>query len=587
MAYTHAITCSLYRGIKGYNPPDYYCNIGSKELAEYFISNPYYSADCKYVIDASLGKVTVNAGEQNTDETRTYPFLDICDTIVIADKTETTQYYVGKIVQRKLVAKETYEFIFSVDWYSSSALNFWMNSTIIDEQITSEYPVLYADNILYRRSSWGRFTYDDEGFVSRTHNIEYKTLKIYAANELSKLSKLFDGTSFYLLTCYACDAADSTTSIPFWFMSGPFEDKFPISMTPLNVINTYNYARTQAGESEINIGTFNPNNVLYFGCFITSMPVQCFPYSWCGVFIKNVTYGVSFQSYVLGKDNKLDYIYRANGNRDSYLYHDAVSPSDMHRYYIADIDGLPLLEYPKNVTTGTRELYHVYFNDDVNSPSLTFVCDSTVGVPSKRSFSIMARPLTYMRDNYAIYNAEQRIYNQEQRSLAATTNLVNGLTGAASEGAMMNAFSRSGGLSKGMIGGGVATIGAVVNYAYTELYANKEQTRIEDNYAKNQADTLMFSTDINQHIQLGGLIHEYYDDDTIKAIDNYHKKFGYKDDTVSEGYLWFATDNPEEFYIQADVMMSPGLRKEVDQYVQKMFSYGVRFYNPAINTSGE
>lgn len=539
---------SLFRYIDGYNPPNQYILLQSSNDVTTFKNSGSPVAtlfEATYNIDGSLAEVTLSSSKSS----------GIYDTtIIMIEDYDTWQFYVGNVVKRTRVSADVVKFLINIDWYTSA---FCTAYSMHGDTPTDYLPK--ADHYMERRSKNGRFTYKDEGFKPRS--IMNKRSDLYVTIDSNKYNLFYtnSGGDITYILIYRMSAENCTLWIGYY-------DTFSIGDEFKNAKALWEGYCTSRGITTN--ATFNSKNVIFFGVF--PMNYHIIP-----------TENVYDSKYIdFGKVGLYEHAVTTAAPPTKHVtmkFPTAVS-KDYDRYEIRDIDGSVLFEYKVGVNSDeiTSDFDYVdsYLNFDIVTPSLTFVT-SNVYYSGSRTFTITAKPVTEFIDTESVYNAEQRVYNQEMRSFTALNNLVSGLTGSLTEGAMMSAFSRSSGTQKGVIGGGVSAIGAGINYAYTELYANKKQTEIEDKNAKMQADTLLFSSDVTFLTSSGGVWEVKYDDDTISQITKYQSEYGYQSDAIKTDLV--LNDSTFDGYIQADITMQGGFRKEVEDYICKMFSYGITF----------
>ena len=538
----------MYQKIDGYNPPNQYKLITSASDVEELLTvgDNDYSCKGKYAINGSLASVDIITTEDYSGNTN----IRTDYSIVCVQADGIKEFFIGNIVKREILSPTSVRFIFNIDWYTSQFCTayFYSNKSIVPT----------AHHFIERRSSNGRFTYKDEGFKPRIKMSSHSDLKVTIDNTKYKLFYSASGDPITYILIYRMTVENATLWIG-------YNSTFSITDKFKNAKEVWDGFCTSYG---ITTNTeFNSKNVVFFGFF--PMDYHIIPrdtivgdyitFGYVSIYEKAVQYACPPTKYV-------------------GMTLPRMVSKDYDRYEIRDIDGSVLFEYKVGVNydeaVNDFKYADAYLNFDVVTPSLTIQLPN-VYYSGAKSFTITAKPVTEFIDTEAVYNAEQRVYNQEMRSFTALNNLVSGLTGSLTEGAMMSAFSRSSGLEKGIIGGGVSAIGTVINYGYTELYANKKQTEIEDRNAKIQADTLLFSSDVSLQASTGGLWEVKYDSYTITQITNYQSMYGYQSDSIKTNLA--LNDSTLAGYIQADITMEGGLRKEVEDYICKMFSYGITF----------
>lgn len=546
----------LYQKIDGYNPPNYYKLITSKADVENFlrIGTTDYSCSGKYNIDGSLASVVIDTSKDYSGVTNIRKDYSI----ICIQANAINEFFIGNIVKREILTNTSVRFLINIDWYTSQFCTayFYGNSAVTPK----------ASIYMERRSSLGRFDYIDDRFTPK-----YRVIKnVRNVKWSSDTSSTFTRNLFVTSETKACLLLiynDTATNTVHWI-----GETFRTYMDPVDPFQMWTvYYITRLNTTSVPTKQeFNSSQVLFYG-YIPVDP-DCLHHEWYddvneGMYCFNpvTVVGTNFSS---SADPRGVEIIAIEFNCTS---------TDMDSFTLRDNDGTIIWDIPKGIGI-TRVLYDVYFNPNISTPSITFASiDNTSRYNEQLTFSITVKPLTYLMDAESVYYAEQRVYNQEMRSFTNLNQLVSGLRGSVTEGAMMGAFSRSNGLTKAGIGGGASAAATVFNYAYTELYANKRQTEIEDKQSKVQADTLLFSSNLSVlSLDNMGLWEIKYDEDTIQQINNFHSVYGYQSDYVGAG---IALNNTDVFkgYIQADIILDGGLRKEIEDYISKMFSYGITF----------
>lgn len=562
-------TIYLYQKIDGYNPPNQYKLITRTSDVEELLTvgDNDYSCKGKYAINGSLASVDIITTEDYNGNTN----IRTDYSIVCVQADGIKEFFIGNIVKREILSPTSVRFIFNIDWYTSQFCTayFYASGKVVPT----------ASAYMERRASRGkRFMYLDDGFKPITKRVT-----------ITK-SPLFMGGYIQQLLVYN----EPTTNTIHWVI------RENVKVTSDNVYNApisakkmwmyYQDVHFRSGTASVTPYEFNPKNVLFFGYFPISIGYIPFYDSKLSSWDESPDLipshmGYAWLNYVDSYSNPEDH------SNDKFLFASPVvkveektinfgefTSTDMDEYTLRDVDGTVLFNFPKGVEFKSDMKVDCWVNPDTNTPSITYRFKDLSNFDTP-SFTIVAHEWTYLVDAEQVYNAEQRVYNQEMRSFTNLNQLVSGLRGSVTEGAMMYAFSRNSGPTKGMIGGGVSASATVFNYTYTELYANKRQTEIEDKNAKVQSDTLLWSTKVNCGATVNaGVWCVSYDTDTKSFIDAYHSLYGYVSNYVGNNIALNDT-NIMSGYIQADIILAGGLRKEIEDYISKMFSYGITFSN--------
>lgn len=565
---TDTDTIFLYQKIDGYNPPNYYKLITTKADVENFlrISTNDYSCSGKYNIDGSLASVVIDTSKDYSGVTNIRKDYSI----ICIQANAINEFFIGNIVKREILTGTSVRFLINIDWYTSQFCTayFYGNGAVTPK----------ASTYMERRASRGkRFRYLDDGFKPITKSVT-----------ITKSPLFMDGYIQQLLVYN-----EPTTNTIHWVI------RENVKVTSDNVYNApisakkmwmyYQDVHFRSGKYAVTPYEFNPKNVLFFGYFPISIGYIPFyaskSSSWDESSDSFLHMDYAWLNYVDSYSNPEDH------SNDKFLFVSPVvkveektinfgefTPTDMDEYTLRDVDGTVLFNFPKGVEFKSDMKVDCWVNPDTNTPSITYRFKDLSNFDTA-SFTIVAHEWTYLVDAEQVYNAEQRVYNQEMRSFTNLNQLVSGLRGSVTEGAMMYAFSRNSGATKGLMGGGASAAATVFNYAYTEVYANKRQTEIEDKNAKAQSDTLLWSTKVNcGAIVNAGVWCVSYDTDTKSFIDAYHTLYGYVSNYVGNNIALNDT-NIMSGYIQADIILAGGLRKEIEDYISKMFSYGITFSN--------
>ena len=536
----------LFSVIDGYNPPNDYLIIDSKDKAMSLLDKADIAMDFipSYTITNGLAEIVLSY--------KSDPKTLNATVIAVADN-NTNEIVIGNVITRKPLNDSACMYTVNIDWYTSSLLTQYINFE------TPVLPVIIRGN--ERRSITGRYRYSDDGIKPKNKRIEITTyMKVdYSALDDSNGTDVFGPSSLLIYH-------DANTNTDHWLH---FDYNYDSSTGLKNVWLLY--CNMQEINSKSASRTFNPKNITFFGLLPVSFGIIEY------LAIDKLAHIGLINSVLRNKNNEFMISHEPFGATRTTLRFqkdDAEFMStDAVEYTINDIDGMPIYQFPKGVAIKSTKVA-ISVNTDINTPSVSFKFENWVH-SDNISFTLTARPLTSYIDTEQVYNAEQRVYNQQMRSLQAVNNLVGGLTSASTEGALVGGFSRKGNpYMKGGLAAGIGIASAVAGYGYQVLYADKEQTKIEDRQARVTADTALFSSSLNVATLRPGLYITYYDAETISIINDYHALYGYQSDNMIK-------DKPinafAKGYIKADIIMKEGLRKEQEDYICKMFGYGVTF----------
>lgn len=533
----------LFSVIGGYNPPNDYLIINSKDKAIALLDKADIAMDFipSYSISNGVAEIVISHKSDLNALKATV--------IAVADN-NTNDIVIGNVITRKTLNDTACLYTVNIDWYTSTILScyFYDNENAL--------PVIARG--IVRRSTSSKYFFKDEGIKPLHKRVSITGIKCDYVDSDGQRQTTSLNVRFYFMVYH-----ENTTNTDHWIArTGSFDCK--------QAWDLY--------QDEMRIGknkrhTYDPNTLSFYGYIVSGIDYLNAEKLGGGIYLLNsvVTNGD-------GDNKDFELSYEPFGGKKLTLRFDDFISYDYDEVTINDVDGLPLFSFPKGVKIGKTEVI-AYLNPDVNTPSITYRFepdyDSQSWVADNLSFTIMARPVTSYIDANQVYNAEQRVYNQQMRSLQAINNLVGGLTSASTEGALVGGFSRKGNpFKKGGLAMGIGIASAVIGYAYQTLYADKEQTKIEDSQALVSVDTLLFSSALNTYNLHFGLYHTKYDDETINNIKLYQSQYGYQ----SDEHLINTTVNMfPRGYIQTDIQLKPGLCKEVEDYICKMFSYGVTF----------
>lgn len=533
----------LFSVIGRYNPPNDYLIINTKDKAIALLDKADIAMDFipSYSISNGVAEIVISHKSDLNALKATV--------IAVADN-NTNEIVIGNVITRKTLNDTACLYTVNIDWYTSTILScyFYDNENAL--------PVIARG--IVRRSTSSKYFFKDEGIKPLHKKVSITGIKCDYVDSDGQTQTTSLNARFYFMVYH-----ENTTNTDHWIArTGNFDCKQIWEMYQ-------NLMRIGKNKQH----PYDPNTLSFYG-YITSGIVY--------LNAEKLDYGTYLLNSVVtnGDDDNKDFesSYEPLGGSELTLRFNDFISYDYDEVTINDVDGLPLFSFPKGVKIGKTKVI-AYVNPDVNTPSITYRFDpgqdSQSWVTDNLSFTIMARPVTSYIDANQVYNAEQRVYNQQMRSLQAVNNLVGGLTSAGTEGALVGGFSRKGNpFKKGGLAMGIGIASALIGYAYQTLYADKEQTKIEDSQALVSADTLLFSSALNTLNLHFGLYHTKYDDETINNIKLYQSQYGYQ----SDEHLINTTVNMfPSGYIQTDIQLKPGLRKEQEDYICKMFSYGVTF----------
>ena len=593
--------CYIGMGAKNYSPPDYYRTLDSKQSAQAFINELKTSPTSQgyniHSIDNNLGRVIAEGSEISMG--MAYGVVLIQEHYTLTnDKTTISydSYYIGTVDDVRRISQTTFEIKYTVDWFTTSVVNYWVNTNNQGTIDSTLRPV--AKEIVYRRLTDGEFKYSDENITP--YEIDFKKLNSikaeFTANGQLQTLDLFTtegqgsqrdySPHMYYLRYH--DAPNDTDYTIFCRSTNNVD----YTINPETIITAFN----KISDLE-DITKYNPNNVIFYGeCVINSSIARFF----------NWTYSYTYQSdtdtdfviYVVDDQKSIKdvrhfdiilenvklYCVPDEGDEDSYL------ATDYNKLSILAPNGTELFQIPrgKRFVNGDDALtVNIHIAGPINAPYLYFdIISPSWCKNNTKSFSIPLNTVPFYVDSYKVYFAEERQYSMDMRNLQAINDLASGVIGGVNQGAMISAFSRTGArtgkqaMDKGVIGGGIGILGAGLMFGYQQLYANKEATRIEDNYNRNKPDTLAMTGDYPINLNdKAGLYAYAYDAVTVNNIKKYQEVFGYQTNLIQSN----VNLDSLEGYVQADVIfdnystsakVNP-VPNVIKQYIKDMFNYGI------------
>lgn len=599
----------VQKGIKGYNPPDYYRTLNAKADAEAFKfefkSNPIKGQECMHSMDNNMGRAVITASNPIQREAMHVILIEVKD---IRETYTLTDFYVGVIDKINNLSSTQIEVTYTIDWYTSYALNYW--ELVGDTYIRNSTPSLKASTVLYRRLSAGEFDYKDEGFIPRsisnkTNGILYSFDNGQTEDSLFKNGNPDSPNSITYLMVYHNNASNTTHWIVYHtnysgeYYGGKCEPKimWEAYCRLIGVSNNY---------------TFDGSSVIYYGiCPINAdlLLHNLQPYT-------SSNNGPAYVGHENGDYYILNRVFLTISPADHFartlpIKYSVYGPNqtlklrcanpgagvctDYNVIRIINQDGSILYEVPRGLSIDSYDdgfSFGIYIGGPDNCPYIMIhPLNPKFTEYNQLSISIPFIDVTYYTDAYSIYLAQERQYAIDMRNLQSINELVSGVIGGINQGAMISAFSRTGARTagqatdKGIIGGGMAMVSAFLNFAYQGIYANKEATSIEDKYNRNKSDTLAMIGKIPIGSSVARVIVYAYDNTTVANIQAYQSRFGYQTQKVESNVDLKAFTG----YVQADVIFGIeertegssteiiGLRTEVEKYIKDMFNYGVWF----------
>lgn len=596
----------ITKGIKGYNPPEYYRALSSKsdaiQFTDEFNHSPIKTSLCNISMDNNMGRVVVTIKQPNQKETMHVILIDVTEIDTQQSYPRTRYFYVGVIDRINNISATQVEISYTIDWYTSYALNYW---NAVDDALNSKYiPSLTASTVLYRRLSNGEFDYKDEGFIGAgvyadmlqlkctadnmtfwyiNENNQMKTYSPYDGNLFSISGGINFGAPEYII--YHDSVHNKTVKCIALSLTRNLND--PESLKGFLALFGIDYGNDKP----------SPDGILFRGYLPIPSPIAIRGYKRIGDGSSGSMKGV----YVVGNVENSHYPF--------YLYaSSSVKCTEYNKLRVELGDGSIIYDVPLGRTladsctkdaNGTvaesNDIIKVspYISKSLTNPVLTLKIESGNWKQSSTTITLPIYSSSHFIDSYQVYRAEERSYQMAMLSLQSQNELVSGVIGGVNQGAMISAFSRTGArtgkqaMDKGIIGGGIGIVGAVANFAYQTLWANKQSTEITDKYNRCKPDVLAQDgyLDLNLIINNSGIRCYKYDADTITNIKAYQSRFGYQTQKVENNV------DLKSFigYVQADVIFGVeerpagefpeflGLRTEVEQYIKDMFSYGVWF----------
>ena len=614
----------LKKGIKGYNPPEYYRTLSSKEDAlkfrDEFNNPPIIAPVCNLSMDNNMGRVIVTIKQPNQRETMHVILIDVTEIDKQQSYPLTRYFYVGVIDRINNISATQVELSYTIDWYTSYALNYW--NTVNAPNNSKSIPSLRASTVLYRRLSNGEFDYKDEGFIGAK-----------VTSRLIELRCTADDDTFYYYYYDKDNKRQKYTYNP--YRGNFFNNKVGIFDPPAQYI-VYHDSVHNMTITCLYLGDYlNLDNVDdlkkflgYFGLtFDSNSPPSPDGFIFRGYL--PIPANIAIRGLIKVGGNSEDYysptgVYARNSSAGYltkypqnifgaggpiYLFaNELVKCTEYNKLRIETGDGAIIYDIPLGKTlsdTYTKDdkgkviendniiKLNLYMSESLTSPVITLRIENDTWKQSSSTITLPVYTRPYFIDSYQVYQAQERVYQMSMLSLQSQNELVSGIIGGVNQGAMISAFSRTGArtgkqaMDKGIIGGGIGIAGAFANFAYQTLWANKQATEIEDRYNRCKPDVLAQDGFLNRDLLLynSGIRCYTYDADTIANIKAYQSRFGYQTQKVESNVDLKAFTG----YVQADVIFGTeerkegtsteilGLRTEVEKYIKDMFSYGVWF----------
>lgn len=610
------------KGVKGYNPPEYYRTLSSSVDVSKFISEFYSSSIktsiCNHSMDNNMGRAVLTVDNLVNREDMHVILIEVEDENKQNQYPLTYHYYVGIIDSVNNISATQVEIRYTIDWYTSYVLNYWR--AVGSNKISDFVPSLTASTVLYRRLSNGEFNYKDEGFIGAKITSRLITLRCTSDNDKFYF-KDTDGNK-HTYTRY----------------EGNFFNNRPSPIDPPAEYIVYHDSVHNMTINCIYVGdflNFNDVNDLkkflgYFGLTFDSnsspspdgflfrgyLPIppkiairglMCVSKVPSGTVIGDTdgVFAISNSAGYLNTHYKN--IFAFGG--PIYLFADEILRcTEYNKARIETGDGAIIYDIPLGKTlSGTCSKddngkvvendniikLNMYMSQSLTSPVITLKIENDSWKQSSSTITLPIYTRPYFIDSYQVYQAQERVYQMSMLSLQSQNELVNGVIGGVNQGAMISAFSRTGArtgkqaMDKGIIGGGIGIAGAIANFAYQTLWANKQATEIADRYNRCKPDVLAQDGFLDSDLLLynSGIRCYTYDADTITNIQSYQSRFGYQTQRVESNVDLKSFTG----YVQADVIFGVeerkegnsteiiGLRTEVEQYIKDMFSYGVWF----------
>ena len=565
-------------GIEGYNPPDYYRTLETNSDINAFCTELEDRAllikhvECKNDVFNGRGKCIV-------------PYLDkrqpnSAGVIRILD---AGYELIGKIESYEFIAEGLLEFTYTIDWYTSIIIMAQWNQQAFPK----------AKTVLYRRLTAGEFTYSDEGMVP---------VKIGMAKTSLKADVVIGGVTQTLEFFTRNNSSASGIHLPAYLYYHSAKDNLDFAIIVRNLYTSSARSPQEIWDAycaEYSVDSdyykFDPNNVIYYGyCPIDPAILTLGRGSntfdnaeWFNL-ISHSTGTIGGIQRFMGQNTM-----NIKSNEFTIKTVSAGTCTEYHRLRILSAEGGLVYEVPLGVSFDNGVRVCAYLMGTLNNPTVTIAFSNDADmINNAMTFSIPFIMGEFYSDSYQVYLAEERRYSQEMRHLQAVNELSSGIIGGVNQGAMISAFSRTGArtgqqaIDKGFIGGGMAIAGAIGQYAYTELYANKKLTEIQDTYNRNKPDALLMAGGIcRAFIDTASMYVYDYDDDTVDYIQAYQSAFGYQTNKIESDVEL----NHYTGYVQADIMFDRrkyhannrdyyyNYPADIEKYIKDMFNYGVYF----------
>ena len=607
----------LKKGIKGYNPPEYYRTLSSKEDAlkfrDEFNNPPIIAPVCNLSMDNNMGRVVVTIKEPNQRETMHVILIDVTETDKAQQYPLTRYFYVGVIDRINNISATQVEISYTIDWYTSYALNYW--NAVGSPNNSKSIPSLTASTVLYRRLSNGEFDYKDEGFIGARVNARTITLKCTADNDTFN----FADENHTIQTYSPYDGSFFSNAGPNWAFTEyiVYHDSVHnktigcIAVGLLLDLDSIDGLKKFLGYFGLTFDSNSPpspDGFIFRGYLPIPPPIAIRGLIRVGGAVNGTMFGVYAKSnsgdFLKFSDNSI-----LNTSYPIYLYaSELVKCTEYNKLRIEMGDGSIIYDIPLGKTLGntysktsngkvvekdTLIKVNMYMSNSLTNPVITLKIDSDDWKQSSTTITLPIYTKPYFVDSYQVYQAQERVYQMSMLSLQSQNELVSGIIGGVNQGAMISAFSRTGArtgkqaMDKGIIGGGIGIAGSIANFGYQTLLANKQSTEISDKYNRCKPDVLAQDGYLNYDLVVNnsGIRCYTYDADTIANIKAYQDRFGYQTQKVENNVDLKAFTG----YVQADVIFGIeerkegnsteilGLRTEVEQYIKDMFSYGVWF----------
>ena len=605
------------KGVKGYNPPEYYRTLTSPLDVSKFISEFYSSSIktsvCNHSMDNNMGRAVLTINDLANREDMHVILIEIEDRNEQNKYPLTYHYYVGIIDSVNNISATQVEIRYTIDWYTSYVLNYWR--AVGSSQISNSVPSLTASTVLYRRLSNGEFDYKDEGFIGARVNARTITLRCTADNDTFN----FADENHTIQTYSPYDGSFFSNAGPNWAFTEyiVYHDSVHnktigcIAVGLLLDLDSIDGLKKFLGYFGLTFDSNSPpspDGFIFRGYLPIPPPIAIRGLIRVGGAVNGTMFGVYAKSnsgdFLKFSDNSI-----LNTSYPIYLYaSELVKCTEYNKLRIEMGDGSIIYDIPLGKTLGntysktsngkvvekdTLIKVNMYMSNSLTNPVITLKIDSDDWKQSSTTITLPIYTKPYFVDSYQVYQAQERVYQMSMLSLQSQNELVSGIIGGVNQGAMISAFSRTGArtgkqaMDKGIIGGGIGIAGSIANFGYQTLLANKQSTEISDKYNRCKPDVLAQDGYLNYNLVVNnsGIRCYTYDADTIANIKAYQDRFGYQTQKVENNVDLKAFTG----YVQADVIFGIeerkegntteilGLRTEVEQYIKDMFSYGVWF----------